>query len=248
MKIILISRSLQKLQKVAKEIEDEFKVETAVIDVDFTSDLHIYDKIKENIAAKCVGVLVNNVGMAFPAPDYFHLIPNREKVIEDIVKCNVMTTPMMCSIVLPQMVKRKRGIIINVSSAAVLFPTPQLTVYSASKSFVSKFSEDLSAEYKKQGIIVQSLIPGPVAMTNMSKINKTSALIPSPKDFVSSALRTVGFSEVTTGFWSHSTLKIFSELFNFFMPATFLDHQLKLYGKFRQREIKLREYASAELD
>lgn len=64
MKIILVSRTLAKLQTVAKEIEETFGVETAVIDVDFTTGYTIYDKIKENIKGKEIGVLVNNVGMA----------------------------------------------------------------------------------------------------------------------------------------------------------------------------------------
>jgi 17beta-estradiol 17-dehydrogenase / very-long-chain 3-oxoacyl-CoA reductase len=246
MKIILISRSFQKLQKVAKEIEDEFKVETAVIDVDFTSDLHIYDKIKENIAGKRVGVLVNNVGMFYDAPDFFLSIPHREKVIEDIVKCNVMTTPMMCSIVLPQMVKRKGGIIINLSSIVMVYPNPSVTVYSASKAFISKFSQDLSAEYKHRGIIVQSLIPGPVALTNMPKIRRASTLIPSANDYVKSALKTVGFSDFTTGYWAHTILLKAGELFYFLMPSTFIKVQLKIYGDHRSRETRLRGYTSAD--
>lgn len=64
MKIILVSRTLTKLQTVAKEIEETFNVDTAVIDVDFTSGYEIYDKIRERIQGKEIGILVNNVGMA----------------------------------------------------------------------------------------------------------------------------------------------------------------------------------------
>jgi 17beta-estradiol 17-dehydrogenase / very-long-chain 3-oxoacyl-CoA reductase len=64
MNIILVSRTLSKLQTVAKEIEETFNVETAVIDVDFTTGYSIYDKIKDKIKGKEIGVLVNNVGMA----------------------------------------------------------------------------------------------------------------------------------------------------------------------------------------
>ena len=246
MKIILVSRSLQKLQTVAKEIENEFKVETFIVEVDFTSGLEIYEKIKENVRGKRIGVLVNNVGMFYTSPDLFLSIPDREKTLQDIIKCNVITTPMMCSIILPQMVRRKRGIIINVSSIVVACPNPNVTIYSASKAFMNKFSEDLSAEYEDHGIIVQSLIPGPVALTNMPKIRRTSKMIPGANDYVKSALKTVGFCAFTTGYWPHTFLLKSSQLFHFLMPATFLNVQFKIYKDYRSRETRLRGYSSAK--
>jgi 17beta-estradiol 17-dehydrogenase / very-long-chain 3-oxoacyl-CoA reductase len=71
MNIVLVSRTLSKLQTVAKEIEESFNVDTAVVDVDFTSGPGIYDKIKKEIAGKEIGVLVNNVGMAPEKPEDF---------------------------------------------------------------------------------------------------------------------------------------------------------------------------------
>lgn len=219
-----------------------------MIDVDFTSGPEIYDKIKSGIVGKRIGVLVNNVGTFYDAPDFFLSIPNREKIIQNIVNCNVMTTPMMCSLVLPQMVKRKRGVIVNLSSIVVACPNPQVTVYSASKAFIRKFSQDLSAEYKNHGIIVQALIPGPVALTNMPKIRRTTAMMPSANDYVKSALKTVGFSDFTTGYFWHSVLLKSSEIFHYLMPSTFVKIQFKIYGTHRNRETKLRGYTSADTD
>lgn len=71
--------------------------------------------------------------------------------------------------------------------------------------FVSKFSRDLSSEYKRYGITVQCLTPGYVA-TKMSKIKKPTWMAPSPGKYVSSALRTVGIEEHTTGYFPHSLL------------------------------------------
>lgn len=59
-----MSRNLSKLNELAKELEFIHKVKTDVIDVDFTDGYEIYDKIKERIKGKHVGILVNNVGMA----------------------------------------------------------------------------------------------------------------------------------------------------------------------------------------
>lgn len=62
--VILVSRTLYKLQEVANEIEKTFHVKTAVIDVDFASSYDIYDKIRASIQNKNIGVLVNNVGIS----------------------------------------------------------------------------------------------------------------------------------------------------------------------------------------
>ena len=61
----------------------------------------------------------------------------------------------MTSIVLPGMSERKKGAIINVSSASGALPTPFLSLYSATKSFVDFFSEAVKVEYAKKGVIVQ---------------------------------------------------------------------------------------------
>lgn len=158
-----MSRTIGKLQDVAKEIETTFNVQTQVIAANFTSGPEIYDQIKQQILGKEIGILVNNVGMIYPsASDLFLNIPDREKVIQDIIRCNITSVPMMCSLILPQMVQRKRGLVINISSFAAVLPSPSHSIYAASKVFVAKFSDDLGAEYGDQGINVQVLITGGV--------------------------------------------------------------------------------------
>lgn len=157
-----MSRTLSKLESVAKEISDTFSVETQVITVNFTSGPEIYDRIKQEIEGKEIGILINNVGMVYPAPDFFINIPDREKVIHEIIRCNVTSISMMCSLILPQMVQRTRGLIISISSLASVIPGPSLTIYSATNAYVSKFSTDLGAEYGDLGIDVQVLRAGSV--------------------------------------------------------------------------------------
>lgn len=71
--------------------------------------------------------------------------------------------------------------------------------------FVSKFSEDLAAEYKNRGIIVQCVLPGYVS-TKMSKIRKPTFFAPSPEKYVDSALSTIGIESHTLGYWPHNVL------------------------------------------
>lgn len=156
--MILVSRTLTKLQDVAKEISDSFKVQTKVIAVNFTSGPEIYDQIRQQITGIEIGVLINNVGMFLPAPEFFLDIPDRDKFTQEIINCNVVSVPRMCSLVLPQMVQRKNGLIINVSSLASKVPGVSMALYSASKAFVTKFGYDLAAEYEFQGVDIQTLV------------------------------------------------------------------------------------------
>lgn len=215
-----------------------------MIDVDFTSGPEIYDKIKERIKGKEIGILVNNVGVSYSCPDFFLAIPDREKMIENIVKCNITSMPMMCSIILPQMVQRKNGLIINIASLSAIVPAGNLSVYSASKAFADKFSEDLMAEYEKDGIIIQSVLPGFVA-TNMTKMKKGSWMAPLPNQFVDSAIKTIGYASHTTGYLPHAILQFSAQLSQYLVPSITRKVTLKTMGNVRNRQVKRGLYASA---
>ncbi|XP_077864262.1 very-long-chain 3-oxoacyl-CoA reductase-B-like [Saccoglossus kowalevskii] len=135
--IVLLSRTLAKLENVAQEIESRYNVTTKVLQVDFTGGPEIYKHIAELLNNLDIGVLVNNVGTNHSNPEYFTNSPN--KFIPDILNVNILACTMMTKIVLPQMVKRRKGVIINISSAAGLNPLPLLLIYSSTKAFMDFF-------------------------------------------------------------------------------------------------------------
>jgi 17beta-estradiol 17-dehydrogenase / very-long-chain 3-oxoacyl-CoA reductase len=200
--IVLISRSVDKLKAVAEEIESTFHVKTKCVPVDFTGGPEIYDSLRVQLSELEIGVLVNNVGVSHNLPHFFAEIAD-EQELRTIINVNCHSVTFMSKMLLGQMVERKRGIIINISSASGVFPTPLLAVYSGTKAFVDFFSRALDAEYKSKGIIVQSITPGFVA-TKLSKLRSTSFLIASPSRFVLSALATVGVATRTPGWWTHA--------------------------------------------
>ena len=77
---------------------------------------------------------VNNVGRQYTYPMYLGEVPQQE--LWDIVNINIGATTMMTRMVLEQMKERRKGAIVNVSSASELQPLPLMTVYAASKVLV----------------------------------------------------------------------------------------------------------------
>jgi 17beta-estradiol 17-dehydrogenase / very-long-chain 3-oxoacyl-CoA reductase len=153
--IVLVSKILAELESVSKEIQETCNVETKIIVVDFTKEEGIYEKIEESIYGLEIGILVNNVGMSYDMFNFFTNYPRQ--FYKDLINCNMVSMINMTRIVLPQMVDRKKGLIINLSSIASVLPFPLLTVYAASKAFVRKFPDDLRSEYKNQGITIQTV-------------------------------------------------------------------------------------------
>jgi 17beta-estradiol 17-dehydrogenase / very-long-chain 3-oxoacyl-CoA reductase len=110
-----------------------YGVQTKTVAVDFTGNSEIYEKISKSIEGLEVGVLINNVGLSYANPEYYTDLPNNDKLISDIVTCNVVSITNMCKLILPGMCDRGKGVIINISSLSAVIPAPMLTVYAASK-------------------------------------------------------------------------------------------------------------------
>ncbi|XP_016062126.1 PREDICTED: testosterone 17-beta-dehydrogenase 3 [Miniopterus natalensis] len=206
--VVLISRTLEKLQAVAVEIERTTGSSVKIIQADFTKD-DIYEYIKEELKGLEIGILVNNVGM-LPSllPSHFHNTPNE---IQGLIHCNITSVVKMTQLILKHMESRRKGLILNISSGVALFPWPLYSMYSASKAFMCTFSKALQAEYKAKGIIIQVLTPYAVS-TSMTKYLSTSLITKTADEFVKESLNYVTIGDETCGCLAHEIMVNFLSL------------------------------------
>ncbi|XP_028306723.1 very-long-chain 3-oxoacyl-CoA reductase-A [Gouania willdenowi] len=202
--MMLISRSQHKLDDVAQCLKEQYKVETRTIAVDF-GKTDIYQKIEAGLAGLEIGVLVNNVGVSYAYPEYFLNIPDLDNFITNMINVNITSVCQMTRLVLPRMSERSKGVILNISSAGGMYPLPLLTLYSSTKAFVDFFSRGLQEEYRRSGIIIQSVLPFFVA-TKMTRIKKPTLDKPTPERYVAAELATVGLQSQTNGYFPHAVM------------------------------------------
>ncbi len=155
--LILVARSLDKLQMLAKDLESNCHIKTFVIQADLTerdSPRRVFEDIKRQ-GISLYG-LINNAGCG-AGGKFAEVELDRYLYMIDL---NVRSLVELTHLFLPAMLRRKKGFIINVSSTASFQPMPYFSVYAATKAFVSFFSEALWLETKKSGVRVLNLCPG----------------------------------------------------------------------------------------
>lgn len=155
--LVLVARSVTKLEEISQQLQNQHKVAVEVI----TQDLAAPNAAKEVFDAVShkhliIDLLINNAGFG----DY-GLFSESSRIRQlEMIQLNVLALVDLTHQFLPLMKKRGFGSIINVSSLAAFRPLPCLSVYAATKAFVLSFSESLWAENQEDGIRVLALCPG----------------------------------------------------------------------------------------
>ena len=105
-----------------------------------------------------VDVFVNNAGIQYVGPTLDVGVKNGENTI----RLNLLVPMRLIDAVLPNMIERRSGVIVNISSLAAINPTPYMYHYSASKAGIGAASETLHSEMKEYDVHVVTVYPGPV--------------------------------------------------------------------------------------
>jgi short-subunit dehydrogenase len=153
--LVIVARDRERLETRAQQLRERCAVQVDVLPADLTepSELHI---VEDAVAGAHLDLLVNNAGFGTMGR-FAELDPERE---EAEIRLNVIALVRLTRAVLPGMVRRKSGAIVNVSSLAALQPAPYNATYGATKAFVNSFTEALHEELRDTGVRVQALCPG----------------------------------------------------------------------------------------
>jgi hypothetical protein len=156
--LILTARREEKLREVAAELEDRYEVRAHVIPADLARD-DGPDRVSAAVEdlGLPVDFLANNAGLGQWGP-YLEQGGERES---QMIHVNVHALTRLTRLLLPGMVERGRGHILNVASTAAFFPGPLMTVYYATKAYVLSYSVGLAEELRGTGVSVTCLCPGP---------------------------------------------------------------------------------------
>lgn len=156
--VVLVARSADKLDALAQTLTREHGVTATVLAHDLARPESI-DRIVADLAARGlqVDVLINNAGFGTWGPFIETSIAKERQMID----VNVMAVTMLTKRLLPAMVSRERGRIMNVASTAGFQPGPLMAVYYATKAYVLSLSEALASEVAGTGVTVTCLCPGP---------------------------------------------------------------------------------------
>ncbi|ODV61183.1 ketoreductase [Ascoidea rubescens DSM 1968] len=214
--ILLASRTESKLAQLSTDIQNNFQVHTKILTYDASNIDQYINSISQSINGIPITILINNVGQSHSIPVPFEEIDETE--LNSIININCVSTLKFTKIVQDnikrtiQSKKAKKGLILTMGSFSGLLPTPYLSVYSGSKAFLQNWSNSLSAELAGYNIDVSCLLSYLVT-SKMSKIRRSSFMIPTPKKFVSASLnnwnKRCGAQErymTSTPFWSHALM------------------------------------------
>ncbi|MEY2510480.1 MAG: uncharacterized protein QOE26_1243 [Verrucomicrobiota bacterium] len=170
--LVLVARRLDRLEALRDELtkkDPNLNVQCRAVDLSQSNQV---DELcawleRERIT---VDFLINNAGLG----DRGSFVTADPKRVREMLAVNIVALTTLTRALLPTMIQKKRGAILNVSSTAGFLPIRNLAVYAATKAYVTSFSDGIRGEVRKTGITVTALCPGPVA-TEFSEVAQRSS-------------------------------------------------------------------------
>lgn len=154
--LILVARDPARLEEAARELRTAGAAAVQVRVADLCDPAAV-DRLAAEIARTELDVLVNNAGFGSYGP----FVDADLAATEGMIATNIAALTLLTRAVLPGMLARGQGRIVQVASTAAFAPGPFAAVYAASKAYVLSFSEALSEELSETRIAVTALCPGP---------------------------------------------------------------------------------------
>jgi short-subunit dehydrogenase len=172
--LVLVARSKQQLDDLAKQLVTQHNIKATVIAKDLSQPLAAKEVMTELQSQQItIDILINNAGFGTYGP--FHQTDLAETL--NMMALNMTTLTELTYLVIPDMLKKKSGKIMNVSSLAAFQACPLMAVYSATKAYVLSFTEAITEELKDTGIKVTAFCPGVTFTAFQERANTKNARI-----------------------------------------------------------------------
>lgn len=156
--LVLVARNRPALASLAERCRKEYRVKVEVCVADLsqhTAPAEVFAELQRLSVA--VDVLINNAGFAMQGP----FVENETANLVDMLQVNIVGLTHLTRLLLPGMVKRGHGRILNMASIGSYMPGPMMAAYFASKAYVLSLSEALANELHGTGVTVTALCAGP---------------------------------------------------------------------------------------
>lgn len=179
--MVLVARRRERLEELRDELtrrNPNLKVHLRVTDLsDEQSVLQLGEWIEHEKLS--IDFLINNAGLG----DMGRFATSEFQRVKEMLAVNVTALTLLARLLVPGMIARRHGAILNVSSSAGFLPIAGFAVYAATKAYVTSFSEGIRAELHGDDVIVTSLCPGPVPteFTEVARRGPTDSTRTSPE-------------------------------------------------------------------
>jgi len=201
--LIIVARRRERLEELAKHLEETHKIDVEVLAVDLSKPDSIREVVKRIAEDSSLEILVNNAGFGAYMP-FVELDPDRA---EELINLQVLAVARLTRAALPGMIARGHGSIINVSSRLGFSGSmgsdqmPKRATYAGTKSFINTFSQLVQSEIVGSGVQVQALCPGVVAtefhtIQGVDPNRFPAAIVMSPEEVVEASLMGLKLGEV----------------------------------------------------
>jgi short-subunit dehydrogenase len=158
--LVLVARREERLNELRDELTKRDPNLNVIVRATDLSDSHDVSALLEWLHHERIAIdlLINNAGVG----DYGPFATSDAERAREIVGVNITALTQLTRELLPPMIERRRGGIVNVSSSAGFLPIPGMALYAATKAYVTSLSEALRLELRDSGVHVTALCPGPV--------------------------------------------------------------------------------------
>jgi short-subunit dehydrogenase len=154
--LFLIARDGKRLGEVANRASEQYGVSVETLIADLTDKASLL-KLEAHLQAdKNVSVLVNNAGFGGTKS----LVNSSVDELENMIFLNITALTRLTAAVLPNLIERKQGAVINIASVVAVNPDALNGTYSGSKAYVLNFTQSLFKTLKETGVQVQAVLPG----------------------------------------------------------------------------------------